>query len=99
MTIGPPIYVNVGAVDIKGQRIRTKSALRRAVEDTPHSVFFDQTSQVHDGSLPGIIEIKDFIEANNRVRTELHVVGPDPYHNRNWYASIILNSKGAVRVK
>lgn len=91
--------VNVGAVDINGRRIATKAALRRAVEDTPHSVFFDQTSLVTVDMLPETIEVGDFITVNKRQPVELYVVGPDPYHKRQWYATVVINNKGEVKVK
>lgn len=90
--------VNVGALDLKGHRIPTKSALRRAVKYTPHSVYFDQTGLFQEANLPSNIEVADLIALNKNKVTELSVVGPDPYRKRQWYATVSVNNKGEVNV-
>lgn len=81
-------YVNVGAIDSKGQRVPTKKALKELVAanlDKPDAelIMFDQTSMIHSGGLPGNIVLRDLPEGHI-----LSVVGPDPYRKRNWYANV-----------
>jgi hypothetical protein len=90
-------YVNVGANDSKGKRVPTKAKLKELVRtaqelEADEVVFFDQTSIVHDGGLPGTITLNDL-----KPGTVLVVVGPDPYTRRNWYANVE-RKNGKVKV-
>jgi hypothetical protein len=85
-------YINVGAF-VNEERPRTKKALREALASAPDTVWFDQTSaflapgwdpRIHlDGLEPGVT---------------LTVVGPDPYRDRRWYASVTRDRAGKIRV-
>jgi hypothetical protein len=99
------VFVNCGAVDGRGERIQTKSALKDAVmkaalaieggdEHGDDFVMFDQTSQVMSGRVPGDCTVADLMKAPEG--TELSVVGPDPYNKRTWYATVKLNKSGRV---
>jgi hypothetical protein len=75
-------YVNVG-VSLGGTRIPTKADLRRAVTSDPADVSFDATSIVggRDAKWSGrATEIPEDIT--------LSVCGPDPYQNRQWWATV-----------
>lgn len=85
-------YINVG-VFINGMRPPSKKALREALRDAPETVIFDQTALIRNefngGPIPGGTYITPpLIPAG----TNLTVVGPDPYRNRKWYASVIRDS-------
>ncbi len=82
-------FINVGA-SLNGARIASKAALKRAIKDTPDAVEFDSTSpmgQQYDGG-----------PADIPTGVKLSVVGPDPYTNRKWYATVERTSTGAVKV-
>lgn len=93
-------YVNVGALYPNGQRIPTKTALKTAAAEG--NVAFDQTSAVHYGNLPGIIEPFDLASIARQRKDsepiELSVVGPDPYNNRRWYAGVKIGKHGKLAV-
>lgn len=83
-------FVNVGAIDASGgARFTTKAALKRNLAEG--NAAFDQTAYPHDGSLPGVIEVKDIPED-----VTLVVVGPDPYTRRNWYANVKIGRNGKL---
>jgi hypothetical protein len=85
------IYVNVGAYS-DNKRVVTKSALKRLVNETPELVRFDQISALGSNGLPKLIALSDISASHT-----LSVVGPDPYSERKWYASIQLkNGKATV---
>lgn len=71
-------YVNVGA-KVNGERPRTKKALKEAMAAHPETVLFDRTA-AFEGRGP--------IRGDELPEDTLQVVGPDPYTNRKWYASI-----------
>ena len=86
-----PRFVNCGVSHSDGVRIKTKKALREALKFNPALVTFDKTSPF---DLPGTdirgSEIPDGIV--------LSVVGPDPYRDRRWYASVSKSTDGTVKV-
>jgi len=61
------------------ERVKTKSALKRAVAINPDFVQLEATS-LHGGEYDGRLS-----EAPDGT---FYVVGPDPYTNRKWYAQI-----------
>ncbi len=74
-------YINGGCEGFK-----TKSALKIAVKSDPSAVYFYCTSplgQTFNG------KVSDMPEG-----VTLQVVGPDPYNNRSWYASIKRGPRG-----
>lgn len=75
-----------------GEVIKTKAELKRLVSADPDNVRFYSTSE--------------YGNQFNGPLSELHwslaltVVGPDPYNNRKWYATISKNKEtGKVTVK
>lgn len=70
-------YVNVG---VNAPYCATKKALREAVKGDPARVLVYGTS-VFGPQFGGAVS--DLPEG-----TSLSVVGPDPYNNRRWYATI-----------
>lgn len=75
-----------------GEVIKTKAELKRLVTADPDNVYFYTTSEMGN-------------QFNGRL-SELHstmaltVVGPNPYNDRSWYATISKNAKtGKVTVK
>lgn len=79
------MYVNVGAF-INGQRAKTKRELKNAMLMAPETVLFDQTALLMEGQ---------FVHGNAiPPGVTLSVVGPNPYNNRKWYASV--SDKGKV---
>lgn len=75
-------YINVG-VFINGERPPSKKALREALKDAPETVVFDQTALIRN-EFSGVYITLDLVPTD----TTLTVVGPDPYRNRRWYASV-----------
>lgn len=76
-------YINVGVSDSGGKRIKTKKALKEMVKADPRSVIVDSTALFgtrYDGYLSEMPE-----------GVTLSVVGPDPYNDRKWYASVKRN--------
>ena len=79
-------YINGGVRHVNGEPITTKKALKAAIIDNAESVYFYDTSEFgprFSGIVSGM--------PNN---ASLQVVGPDPYRNRQWYASITCSAKG-----
>lgn len=80
-------YVNCG-VWYAGDRIRTKKQLKELLVDDPELVIFDHTSMfdgcpampVVNGRVTDAVSIPDAVV--------MTVVGPDPYTDRKWYASV-----------
>ncbi|MDJ0463089.1 hypothetical protein [Streptomyces sp. H27-C3] len=86
-------FINVGASDAQGKRIPTKAALKRALKEDSASVTFDRTSAINLGPSNATIKGDKLPEGD-----KLTVVGPDPYSNRRWYATVYLNSHGNISV-
>jgi hypothetical protein len=78
-------FINVGA-SVRGAPPATKKALREALRDRPHSVQFWATSPY---SRSFGTQCGDELELGSRV---LRVVGPDPYNDRRWYATVQLRA-------
>lgn len=73
--------VNVGARGTTtGVRIATKKALKAALSDFEGAVTFDGTSPMG----PQFYGTGEALEAG----VKLAVVGPDPFTNRSWYATV-----------
>lgn len=89
-----PTYINTGAY-INGTRPASKAALKRALSEQLSTerpiVTFDQTS-MFDG--PGTI-----FALKIPAGVILSVVGPDPYTDRRWYASVSVSATGKLVVK
>lgn len=81
-------YINVGAYS-DNQRIPTKAKLKQMVKETPELLRFDETSMYSQGCYLAISDIDHTMT--------LTVVGPDPYNNRKWYASVTIKN-GKVHV-
>ena len=79
-------FVNVGA-QIDGKNVATKKALREAMRDNPETVEFCTTAELFDGTHT---YTGDALPAGKT----LSVVGPDPYRQRSWYATV--TDKGKV---
>lgn len=79
-------WINVG-VRIDGERVRTKSALVRAVREHGAPVF-DVTDAV--GHLAGrFLNLGDLNPGQ-----AFQVTGPDPYTDRRWYATVKKRANG-----
>lgn len=84
------MFINVGAY-ADNKRIITKTALKKMVKESPGILRFDQTSSLQDNGMPRIISLEmvtKAIESDGRTDIHLSVVGPDPYANRKWYATV-----------
>jgi len=85
-------YINVGASDRDGKRIKTKKALKESLAQDPMSVLFDGTSNMGPQAFATYGSI-----AHLPAGDVLSVVGPDPYTKRTWYARVeVIN--GVVKV-
>ncbi len=85
-------FINVGA-SASGARIASKAALKRALASDPSTVTFDRTAAV------GVDAGKPDIKGNALPEGDkLTVVGPDPYTNRRWYATVYVSSTGKITV-
>jgi len=82
-------YINVGASDLAGNRIKTKAALKAALSQDPESVEFDGTSPMGPQAFREPATIATLPEGHT-----LSVCGPDPYTKRNWFANVkVINGK------
>lgn len=91
MTKTTPTYYQGGA-DFSGKR--TKSNLKRAIKEEPQNVYlYDTTAPILGGpKWTGMAsELPEGVIFN--------VVGPDPFTDRSWYASVYRGKDGVVRVK
>lgn len=83
---------NCGAATLAGLRFPTKKALKVAMASAPEEVYFDGTSLFHtvNGEPPGY--------RGNELPEDVHlaVVGPDPFTNRRWYATVALRAGKVV---
>ena len=82
-------YINVGA-SVDGMRVKSKAALKRAIKDSPATVAFDSTSPMGESFNGGPSQIPAGVK--------LSVVGPDPYTDRRWYATVEITATGVVKV-
>jgi len=84
-------YYNCGANGPDG-RPATKKALRELLASSPEEVFFDGTSWVATEGQP-----RGYRGNELQQGVSLSVVGPDPYDNRKWYATVKLSSTGEIQ--
>jgi hypothetical protein len=85
-------WVNVGAT-VSGERPASKAALKRALAADPALVQFDPTGLLGSRALSVAIDatVEDIGE------NKLSVVGPDPYEDRRWYATVEVKN-GKLRI-
>lgn len=82
MKKGALMWINCGAINIlTGQRFKTKKALKEAVKTDASIVKFDRTTLELFGS--GDLFCDEIPEG-----AKLSVVGPDPFSDRRWYATV-----------
>lgn len=94
-------FINVGAY-VGESRPASKRALREALASGAE-VSFDTTSAFGPTEMitaPGFSDaVVAFTGSRRLVRGEkLSVVGPDPYSNRKWYATVEITAAGTVKV-
>jgi len=73
-------YINVGASYAHGGRIQTKKALREELL-SGNPVVFDSTSPLGPRN-------NEEIMSTDIGEDTLSVIGPDPFTNRKWYATV-----------
>lgn len=84
-------YFNCGAQGSYGSRFRSKKALReQLMTDAADEVFFDATAI--DAPVGG------YRATEVPVGIKLSVVGPDPYNDRKWYATVERKTDGTLKV-
>jgi hypothetical protein len=93
-------FVNTGAMPEKigrdpktGKPVRnykTKAAFKRAVAEAPDQVLLYETSLFGGGNVFPTTEAKPGVT--------YIVVGPDPERDRRWYANLIVNRLGNVKI-
>lgn len=88
-------FINVGARTLNGVDVKTKAELTRLVADNPANVVVYTTAMFGRQFADKLSELDDVLSAGNK----LSVVGPNPYNNRKWYATIEKNAAGKVVVK
>jgi hypothetical protein len=81
--------VQGGARTGSGQNFKTKAELKRAI--AAHDAV-----QLYDTSWPAAAARMWARELTQDL--EWIVIGPDPYHDRKWYATVKRNSKGNLTV-
>lgn len=87
-------FVNVGAL-INGQNAASKKALREALTNAPASVTLYATSMFESEQIKGDELAERLVDGD-----KLTAVGPDPYHDRRWYAQIELSPRtGKITIK
>lgn len=90
-------WINAGAKHSTGVRVKTKAELKRTLKATPSAVIFDTT-----GNFPNAEELIIASDLGNRPHAAdeaWQVVGPDPYDDRRWYATVTVNRLGNLVVK
>jgi hypothetical protein len=70
--------------------IASKAALKRAVVADPADVMFFCTSELGEVFNGRLTETPE--------SAKLQVVGPDPYTNRRWYATVTRDAAGTIKV-
>jgi hypothetical protein len=85
------IYAQGGA-DFTNKK-PTKAALKLAIKEAPHTVYLYDTAAMK--------EWQKFSGYADQLPEDItfNVVGPDPFTDRSWYASIYRNAKGGLTVK
>lgn len=83
------MYVNVGAKDTRdGTNIPSKKALKTLIATTPANVTLYNTSGFNGQS--------GRTGDNLDIGVKYTVVGPNPYTNRKWYATVERTEKGVT---
>jgi hypothetical protein len=83
-------FYNCGAFGPNGSRIKSKKQLKELLKADPKGVYFDGT---------GLFDATSGYRGHEiPVGLKLSVVGPDPYSQRNWYASIERRDNGTYKV-
>lgn len=94
------------------ERMPSKAALERALKKEPASVIFDltaaelgprpdyvtETEILGHPAGPRVLVIDGAVLAEKLGGDILSVCGPSPYHNRRWWAEVLVGVKG-VRVR
>lgn len=89
-------WINAGA-SFDGRRVKTKAELKRLLKAEPQNVTFDTT-----GNFPRREEIVTASDLGNRPNADSEswsIVGPDPYSDRRWYATVTVNRLKNLVVK
>lgn len=87
---------NFGAFDrASGHYFPTKKALKDALASRPQDVQLESTDAFGPNACLVVCAVNDenVARANGGV-----IVGPDPYHNRRWYAAVKVSLDGTVKV-
>lgn len=89
-------WINAGATHSTGQRVKTKAELKRTLKATPSAVIFDTTGNFPDAEFK--VVASDL--GNRRFHQEeaWQIVGPDPFTDRKWYATVRTNRLGNLVV-
>lgn len=90
-------WINAGAKHSTGVRVKTKAELKRTLKATPSAVTFDTT-----GNFPNAEERVVASDLGNRPHhadEAWTIVGPDPFTDRKWYATVTVNRLGNLVVK
>ena len=88
-------YINAGAKHTTGARVKTKAELKRTLKATPAAVVFDPT----DAFTTTSPVVASDLGWRPRIADEVwQIVGPDPYNDRKWYASVRVNRLGNLVV-
>lgn len=85
------IWINAGARDANGERFKTKAALKRALKAAPQSVAFDTTALATTARPDEIVTASDLGNRPRHTEEAWTIVGPDPYTDRRWYATVKVN--------
>jgi hypothetical protein len=84
------IYFNCGASGPNG-RFRTKKALRDQLAADAAEVYFD-------GTAPPFQTAEGYRANELPEGLRFQVTGPDPYTSRRWYATVVRQSDGSVKI-
>jgi hypothetical protein len=89
-------WINAGATHSTGERVKTKAELKRTLKATPSAVVFDTT-----GNFPNAEEkvvVSDLGNRPHHADEAWQIVGPDPFTDRKWYATVRTNRLGNLVV-
>jgi len=89
-------WINAGANHTTGVAVKTKAELKRTLKATPQAVIFYTTS-----NFPREEERVLASDLGNRPQhadEAWQIVGPDPFHDRKWYATVRTNRLGNLVV-
>ena len=90
-------YINAGAIDkMTRKRIKTKAALKRLLKVEPQNVIFDTTSEFPNAEYEQVAS--DLGNRPHHADEAWSIVGPDPYSDRKWYATVRTNRLGNLVV-